>query len=352
MAANNSILFAKSVDAAKITYSAIKSLESGGKSIYLSYNGRPLIVQTPELKAPFGVSRWPSDRGQDKYVMELALAGHDGDRPGVKAFHDMLAALDAKIVQDALDNSLAWFKKKYNSTEVVQALYTPMLRLYKDRETGEVSDKYPPQFKTTLPHRDNVFSCDAYDSDRAKLDLSTVLDGMKGARVTAIVQCNGIWIAGGKFGCTWKVLQLMVQLSSSIRGFAFQDDGESSMGGGGGSRSSAAAAAPPKYLKGSDDDDEADDAVPPPPPAAKAKPAPAPAPTPKPKPAPPPPVVEEDLIDDEDDVPPMPAAAAAAAADEDDEEEALEEEEEEIDEPPPPPPPKPAAKKAAAAKKA
>lgn len=298
---SNAILLAKNVDAEQITYGAVKSLDSGGRSVYVAYKGKPLILQTPELSAPFGVSKWSSDRGgADKHTCELSFKGRE-EKESIQKFYGLLEQLDAKFVQDAMENSMNWLKKKYNSTEVVQALYTPMVKHPKDKETGEITDKYPPTFRLSLPYKDGTYKCDTYDKDRNPIQLDTIIDQLKGSKITAIIQCLGLWIAGGKFGCSWKVLQLKVAQPNSIRGFAFQDedgDGETSSGG-------ADHVTSGHYIQSSDDDD-----IPPPPPAPSKKPAAAAAPTP------------------------------AVTADSDaEEEEEIEEEDDPIDSAPPPPPP-------------
>lgn len=218
-----SIVLAKDFDISKISYGSVKTLESGGRSIYVAYNGRPLIMQTPELTAPFGITKWSGDgKAPDKFTLELSLKGRD-ERENVRRFYDVLEELDTKIVQDAMENSMSWLKKKYTSTEVVQALYTPMIKYAKDKNTGEITDKYPPTFRLSLPHKDGKFSCEVYDKNRELMDLQA-LETTKGCRMTAICQATGIWVAGGKFGCSWKVVQLLCIPHSSIRGFAFKMD--------------------------------------------------------------------------------------------------------------------------------
>jgi len=50
---------------------------------------------------------------------------------------------------------------------------------------------------------------------------------VKGAQVTALIQCTGMWFAGSKFGLSWKANQIRVDnLPQSSRGMTFVDDGE------------------------------------------------------------------------------------------------------------------------------
>jgi hypothetical protein len=44
---------------------------------------------------------------------------------------------------------------------------------------------------------------------------------IRGAQVAVIMQCVGVWIVAGKFGCSWNVLQMRVKLPTVQRGFAF-----------------------------------------------------------------------------------------------------------------------------------
>ena len=46
---------------------------------------------------------------------------------------------------------------------------------------------------------------------------------IKGAKVVCLLQCGGVWIAGGKFGVTWKVIQLQITPPSIISGFSIKN---------------------------------------------------------------------------------------------------------------------------------
>jgi hypothetical protein len=136
-----------------------------------------------------------------------------------------MSALDKKLVHDGVDNSMTWLKKKITSADVVEALYTPIVKYAKDKTTGEITDKYPPSMKLKLPFNNGVFQCEVYDTKRKQVNLKELIDNgsLKGAKVTAIIQCSGIWVAGGKYGCSWKVLQMRVSPPQTIKGYAFKE---------------------------------------------------------------------------------------------------------------------------------
>lgn len=211
-------------DVSEVTYGAPKKNDNGGKSIYINYKKAPLVIQLPEMQAPFGLSKWTND-GKTKYTLDLSFNGRS-ERKVLNSFFENMLAFDKKLLTDSLDNSPTWFNKKYNSIEVVEALYTPSIKFAKDKN-GEIVTKYEPTFKMSLPmnKEGTGFACEVYDNNKNKVNL-TDLDAsgaMKGARVSAIVQCLGIWVAGTKFGCSWKVLQMKVSPRSTISGYAFKD---------------------------------------------------------------------------------------------------------------------------------
>lgn len=201
-------------DASNITYSEPRILDNGGKVIYVSYNKKKLIMQTPEMVAPFGLSKWNNEgKANDKYSLDLSFKGKE-TRDVLVKFYDGFKSFDKKLVEDGLKHCQTWLKKQYKSLDVVEALYTPIVKHAKD-------DKYPPTFKLTLPHNGSQFTCDVYDCNRNLVDITSL--ETKGARVSAIIQCVGIWIAGSKYGCSWKVLQMKVTPPSTIKGYAFKE---------------------------------------------------------------------------------------------------------------------------------
>jgi hypothetical protein len=186
----------------------------------MSFNKSPIVLQTPEMVAPYGVSNW----NDNKHTLDLSFKGKE-TRENLNTFFEKMVALDKKLVQDGLQNSMTWLKKTYKTVDAVEALYTPMVKYAKDKNTGEITDKYPPTFKLKIPFSNNAFQCQVYDTKRQPIDIKQLIDtnAFKGAKVTAIIQCLGIWVAGGKFGCSWKVLQMRVSPPQTIKGYAFKE---------------------------------------------------------------------------------------------------------------------------------
>ncbi len=216
----DSIMLPSKFDVSNVHYGTPRTNDNGGKTIYLSYNKGPIVLQTPEMFAPFGKQKWENDKGVAKWTLDLSFKGMD-TREQLKVFFDKMNELDEKLIDDGVQNAFEWLKKKGASRDVVKALYTRLVRHPVDKNTGEITDKYPPTFKLTLPWKEGAFQCEVYDNNRKLVDLANL--ETKGARVTAIIQCLGIWVAAGKYGCTWKVLQMRVVPPQSIKGYSFKD---------------------------------------------------------------------------------------------------------------------------------
>jgi hypothetical protein len=295
----SSVVSPSSFSASKVTFSQLKLLESGGKQAYLNYDGRPLVMQVGSLETPFGLSVYDKAT-PPKYTVDLKLQGYDDatNNPKTASVYNAMNTLDEHLIQQAVKNSRQWFKADLNA-DMARMLYTPSIRFAKDAD-GNVKP-YPPTLKVQLRQRDGKFETAVYDDKKRPLTdipLEDVL--VKKAMLTVLIQCTGVWIAGGKFGLSWKAIQIRAdKVPDSIRGFAFLDDGEEESSAPVAS-SSRQAPAKPVSTNQFDllDDDEVDDdeALAPAPVKTVAKSTPAPAP----------PAMDDDEDGDADDVAPAP----------------------------------------------
>ena len=154
----------------------------------------------------------------------------------MKSFHDVFVKLDEMIMTSAKENSQAWFKKAKISEETISELYTRQIKVSVDPETGEPNGKYPPKFTYKVVKRDGKFqNFKVYDNDKVVFDVDKKTDSpvefsnvvMKGTRVKAVLKCAGIWVANGKFGCTWRAEQMCVKVpEGGLRDFAILSDSD------------------------------------------------------------------------------------------------------------------------------
>lgn len=200
-----------------ITLGAPKNLDNGGKIIGLYYKGSPLVIQTPTMHSNFGISNY---EGSEKHTIDVSLKN---EKEEIKQFTDLISAFDEKLIQLAIKNSSTWFKKKIDSRDVMEALYTPIVKYAKNKETGEITDQYPPSMRLQVPFKNGDFTCNVFNMQKEVISLSNI--NTRGMQMTSIIQCNGIWVAGGKFGCNFKIIQMKVNPRQSLTDkYAFIDE--------------------------------------------------------------------------------------------------------------------------------
>lgn len=213
--AEQSIVDGTLFNAEHIRFSAPKANSAGGKSVNIlnKITNTGIRLSTP-LMTTWGASDF---EGNQKYDMSLQFPNKDYPSEDAEAFLQNMIAFENKIKADALTNSKEWFGKVHKNAEVVEALYSPMLKYPKDKATGEHDLTRAPTLKLKLPIWEGVWKCEVYDEDGQMLfpnpsnPCTTPLDLLtKGIKVSTLIQCGGLWFANGKFGVTWKLIQVVV----------------------------------------------------------------------------------------------------------------------------------------------
>ena len=214
--------YANEIDVSALEFSEVKPFGDHAKIVYINYKNKPLFVQTPLMKCPYGLGKF-DDGERTKYSLDLSF-GNTGESKSINNLKTFVENVDDMVLEMSTKNSLEWFKKKNQSKDVSQALYTSALKVA--TENGEPTDKYPPTFKLKVPsYNDEFKKVQCYNENKETIspDLNSLLG--KGQTTKAIVKLVGIWLAGGKFGVTWELTQL--KLTPNSKGFdsyAFHDD--------------------------------------------------------------------------------------------------------------------------------
>ena len=218
-------------NAANVTLSEPKLNKYGGKSVFINYNGKPLTLQTPRMFLPYGLNEYDvkdssgNPTGKKEYSLRLSFKGWDDETSNNATFLNAMKGFNDVLVDNGVQHSVKWFKKKH-TREVVEALNSNVVQYSKDRETGEVTNEWPPTMKAKLYQRNDLFTCEAYNKNREEVDFKTNV--VKGAWVQGLMSCSGVWFAGGKFGVTWVMRQMIVEPPARLSGFSFLLDDEDS----------------------------------------------------------------------------------------------------------------------------
>lgn len=336
----SNVVLAKNINVSKLKFSEPKTLSNGSSTVYINYEGEKLTIQTPVMRLPYGLGDWndknnAGKKAEDaikKYDLSVSFTDYDSN-PKMKTLLDKMHEIEKRIIEEAFEHRVSWLQDDYEGSKtLVGKLFWPIVQIDKDKQTKKVVGKYPPTMKLKLPYdnRNDVFSFEAQDMEGSAVDFKEIMGALKGAKARLIIQLSGLWFAGGRYGCTWKVVRSMFEVTTKRAIAQFIVDSDDDI-------DDAA------QEEDEEDEDLAEDAA-----TAVAaslknvslKSASAPAP-----PAPAPVVQEAPVAEEEDE-------KEEEDAEEDAEEEEEEDDDSEVDEPPPPPPPvkKPAAKKATAKK--
>lgn len=177
------------------------------------YNNNPAYFETPEIRAPFGLSKYEKgNTGTYDYSLPLkATALSNENQELVDKFFAELTEMDNNMLEYGVKYSKEIFGKVYNESQkgIVEALYSRGVKVSQDGDGNDYPAKISPKISK------------AYESDKPELlvfrtstkpivfesweSLGEVLT--PGIPVRAIIQPRA-WFIGGKFGITYRILQL------------------------------------------------------------------------------------------------------------------------------------------------
>jgi hypothetical protein len=218
----------KNVDVSKLKYSEIRTLASGSKSIYVNYGAQKLRIQTPVMYMPYGIGEGYEDKSKPvdvkkntdkKYDLTISFKGFD-ENPKIQTFLEKMREIESEIIDKAFENREPWFKDDFDGNKAfVGRLFSLMIKTDKDPKTGKVVGKYPPTMRVKIPYDNTTdkFNFDAFDMENNEIDFHNIISKLKGGKTQLIIELTGIWLAGGKYGCTWKVVSGKFQLSQNNR---------------------------------------------------------------------------------------------------------------------------------------
>jgi hypothetical protein len=209
----SNIINGTTFNASQIRYTVPKVTNVGGKTVGIlsTVTNGALKIQTPMI-LNWGASDY---EGNNKFEVSLQFPNEEYNTPELQLFRQNMVDFENKIKADALVNSKAWFGKQHNSPEVLEALWTPILRYPKDKTTGDFDKTKAPTLKVKIQQHEGKWKTEVYDTTKTILfpseTNSSPIDLIrKGTKIIALIQCTGLWFISGKFGVTWKLIQSVV----------------------------------------------------------------------------------------------------------------------------------------------
>ena len=214
--------------ASDMKYTKPKVNSVGGRSVGIvnSKTSTVLNLSSP-LMLTWGVQSFTDDKsGKVSYDLALQFPNEGFETPATKKFLENMSAFENKIKEDAITNSKEWFSKPKMTSDAVDALWTPILKYPKNKDTLEADTSRAPTIKVKLPFWDGAWKeLELYDVDMKPVfpdPMNAALSPQdliaKGSHIAVSIQCGGIWFANGKFGVTWKLFQAIVKPKMSLKG--------------------------------------------------------------------------------------------------------------------------------------
>ena len=224
----------KNIDVSKVAFSQPRVLDNGAKLVYMNYDGGRLSIQTPWMSLPWKMGVY-TEGEYPKYSVDLSFKGMEND-PDLQAFHDKLQEVETQIIDAGFENSVSWFKKKKSTREVVEAIFNPILKVSKDKETGEPDGKWPPTMKLKVArkngmwesNRDKPLVVKGKDGTSYKINSEDNLEEIfkKNTRLRVKMSCVGLWVASGNYMCQWQLTHAEVDVPEDADGDDFLPDSD------------------------------------------------------------------------------------------------------------------------------
>jgi hypothetical protein len=188
--------------------------EYNNRKIVLSTKqGTPLRVQFPRMYMPFGVSGFTPEVGPTKYNIDFAVKGYDEEGSYMNKFYDSVKKLEDKIIDSVLEQSEVIFGSPMTKDELLPMFNSNL------KETPDREPKFRVKVDTTM---DDHIKANVFDADKnpIKDEASNGLYARNSGH--AIVELGSVYFLNRKFGCTWKLHQLVVYEPQNLKGFQFK----------------------------------------------------------------------------------------------------------------------------------
>jgi|TARA_B110000483_G_scaffold238417_1_gene314998 hypothetical protein len=225
---SDSITKAKNFNATSVTYKEAVVNKRGGKSVQCQLNGAPIVLQFP-LMLTWGINeRVDEQSGRVSY--DMALQFEPDKSSSIRKFLTNLENFQNKVLDDAVSKSKEWFGKSKLSREVAEAMMYPILKYPRKKDgSGDPDNERNPTLKLKVPYWDGTYSIELYDltgepvflpeATSKRMGLEVPPQGTRGpvdvvpkaSHVKGLLACTGVWMAGGRFGVTWKLVQACVR---------------------------------------------------------------------------------------------------------------------------------------------
>lgn len=182
------------------------------KIVISTKQGTSMRVQFPRMYMPFGISGFTPEVGDVKYNVDFAIKGYDEEGSYMHSFYNAVRRLEDMVINNVVEQSEAIFGKHMSKEEL-----TPMFNSNIKENQGR-EPKFRVKVDVTM---DDQLKANVFDADKNPKhdEVSNGLYARNSGH--AIVELNSVYFLNRKFGCTWKLHQLVVYEPQHLKGFQF-----------------------------------------------------------------------------------------------------------------------------------
>lgn len=207
-------------DKTLVNFGDIITNAKGGRSLNVGYNDeKKFLIKTPVMEVAFKVEKEERNEGTlagvPKCSMQVSFKGMDDvgadgeltqNAVALSDFHTFMNDLDDLLIDSSVSNAMAWHKKKSFSKVLANELINHIVKQSRNKETGEPDGKYPDTMKIRIPvfkdkKSEELVVFGLFDKDKNPLTKLSDLQKLgRGARVTMVLECSGVYFTGAKYG--------------------------------------------------------------------------------------------------------------------------------------------------------
>jgi hypothetical protein len=215
-----SVITSSDFNVSNVVFGKHKPNINGGFDIEikLSNSNEEVLIQTPKMRAPFGIS---TDKvNPNKKFLNISFQNIETNN-SIKKLRDGIDGINNAVIDYVQKNSKALFKSDL-SREVIKAYFTSSIK------ESSKPDQYADTFRFKLlfikPNPDKNLPdgkfLTTFWNNKGEEQKAAYLD--KGDHVTTLLKPQSIWIGNKQFGITWVCTQIRVQKQVKANGYAFK----------------------------------------------------------------------------------------------------------------------------------
>lgn len=191
---------------------AIGELETspkGNSFVPVQYNSGVLRIDTPSLRAPFGVKKFASSNGREEANISLSF----DDSEVSQKMLGIIKNLEQQLVQTAIEKASIWFPEWADQSEAkIRSAFRSSLRPPRD---PKFSPLWRLKIKTHAARPTDFY----YNGDRTAME-----EVVPSSKVSSVVELRGVWIMPESFGTSWTILSCRIDEVGKPREKRFSDE--------------------------------------------------------------------------------------------------------------------------------